>query len=146
MPSVTSWHIIFPKVWRDPLHLWRWSTVFEFKSPVILLSTTSSFCQGFSEHIYLQTLLNQLATGSEGSSGTFSAWFRSGLHSNTVSFWCLCELGLTESLSRKCVFTKPQKIHLSFGLLFGSRVSKDIYFSLFEGYLWFLQAVQFLRT
>ena len=45
MPSVTSWQIIFPKVWKDPLHLLRFSTVFEFKFPVILLSTISSFCQ-----------------------------------------------------------------------------------------------------
>ena len=78
-----------------------------------LSSNTLWFCsvqypvsaRGASEYI-LEILLNQLAIRSEGSSGTFSAQICSGLHTNTFSFWCLCELGLIESLSGEYTFSQ----------------------------------------
>lgn len=81
-----------------------------------LSSNTLWFCsvqypvsaRGASEHI-LEILLNQLAIRSEGSSGTFSAQICSRLHTNTFSFWCLCKLGLIESLSGEYTFSQNPK-------------------------------------
>ena len=126
MPSVTSWQIIFPKVWKDPLHLWDALQFFSSNPLWFCLVQYPVSARGANEHI-LEILLNQLAIRSEGSSETFSAQICSGLQINTFCFWCLCKLGLTESLSRKYAFTKPPKISLSFGLLFSGRVRKDSY-------------------
>lgn len=109
-----------------PLHLLRCSAASESKFPVISIKRNVQFLpKAPVSTSYLQTLLYQLAIRSEASRASLSACFCSGLHSNSVSNCCLCELGLIKILSEECNITENQKIQLSLGFLVSGRVSKN---------------------
>lgn len=109
-----------------PQHLVRCSAAPVSKFPVTSIKSNVQFLpKAPVSASSLQTLLYQLAIRSDASRASFTACVCSGLHSNSVSFRCLCELGLIKILSEECNFTENQNIQLSLGFLVSGRVSKN---------------------
>lgn len=146
MSTVTSWQLSFERSEKASASF-EISAGFEHKSLVISADHNIQFLLKSPESIsYLQTLLNQLAIRWEVSSGSFSVCFCSGLHSNSLYFWCLCELGLIKSLRGGNVISqKPKRSTClwAFGLV-ATSIEIVIHFSPFAGYL-FLHAILFLK-